>query len=156
MGPIRISGVAMALCLGMVALVGCKPDASKDGKAETVPATQAKALEVTEIQAGVADAAKDATMRPLYPKDDIEVTIRTAGKADGANLSVKLIALANGGVVGVQDVRLGASVASPQRVRFKPAPAWSTGRYLIEVTLDGKLAGHQELEIFPSEDPATG
>ncbi|PTA72717.1 hypothetical protein C9412_04475 [Stenotrophomonas sp. Nf1] len=65
-----------------------------------------------------------------------------------------MIALADGSTAGVRKLRLNAGNAAAPKLVFEPGEPWRVGRYLFEVSLNGKLAGSQELEIFPAEPDA--
>jgi hypothetical protein len=143
-------GTAMWLCVGMLAVAGCSQQAG-EGWGAAGRQTQPAKLEINEVVVRPAGETTNAAMRPTRPNDVVEVAIKTKGATSSAELSVKMIALANGEAVGQQNVRLNASNAAAPIVRFTPSPQWETGRYLFEVSLDGKLAGSQELEIFPAE-----
>lgn len=62
-----------------------------------------------------------------------------------------MIALAGGRTVRTDKVRLSAANAPVPSMYFEPSPEWTPGRYLFEVSLNGQLAGSQELEIFPED-----
>lgn len=138
------------LATNLLAVAGCGRSPSEQGFATTAKSLTQN-LEIVEIVARQASSADAVPMRPTFPDDVIEIAIRTQGRTTGADLSVKMIALADGSAVGSRDVRLNATSAAAPRVQFAPSPAWKPGRYLFEVSLDGKLAGTQELEIFPAE-----
>lgn len=123
----------------------------------SLASTQSKEekFEIVEIIARPANEEGLDEMRPTFPTDVIDIAIKTAGRTAGADLSVKMIALAEGGAMGQRDLRLNAASAAAPNVRFEPAPKWKPGRYLFEVSLDGKLAGSQELEVFPEEMAGT-
>ncbi|WP_024889983.1 hypothetical protein [Luteimonas huabeiensis] len=131
----------------LVLATACRP-ASTDEATSSPQA--AEPLRVAEIIAGPPGAA--ASPRPATPTDPVEIVLRTAGHAAaGSALEVKLIALADGQTVGAETVRLEAGGSEEHIVRFEREAPWTPGRYLVEVTLDGNLAGHQELEIHPAE-----
>lgn len=110
---------------------------------------QEKALEITEILVG--PTSDPTSFLPMTPKDSINITIRTTGQAADAELLTKVFALANGATVGIKSVRLDNSSAGEQLIRLQNDAPWEPGRYLVEVTLNGKLSGHRELEIYPEK-----
>lgn len=144
--------VLMAVFTGIASLTGCTPTPTGKQAGATEAPTD-KALTLVEVVARPAGEAAGAFTRPTLPADTVEIAIRTEGSTKGADLAVKMIALADGSTAGTQKVRLNAGNSANPKLQFKPEGAWATGRYLFEVTLDGKLAGSQELEIFPA-DPA--
>lgn len=138
-------------CLAL-ALPACQPETPAETPETSGARQQAESLAITEII--IAGPTPDpAAFRPMTPDDPIQVTLRTTGRTEGADLLVKVFALANGTAVGNEAIRLDADSEPEQSIRFERETPWDPGRYLIEVTLDGKLAGHQELDIHP-EAPA--
>lgn len=149
----RIS-VSIGCAVFAAALVACQPEvAGADGRESAGASSQNEPLHVTEITVGAADAAE--TRRGVASGDAVEVRVGLSGHADNAELRVKVIALANGTVVGEEVFRPDASTGPELTARFTPESPFASGRYLIEVTLDGKLAGHRELEI-QAQDPRSG
>lgn len=146
-------GRGVLTCIGLagfLALAGCGQSAS--GQRFSVGSKSAEEkLQIIEIVARRVTDQPGADMRPAFPADTVEIAIKTGGKTSGADLSVKMISLADGLAVGTRTLQLNAANAGTPRVRFEPVPAWAPGRYLFEVSLDGKLVGSQELEIFPLE-----
>lgn len=137
------------LLAGVAALWGCSPSPTEPKLASAD--SQAQQLELIEVIARPAGEVTGAFTRPTHPADSVEIAMRTRGTTKGADLSIRMIALADGSTVGTQKVRLNAGNSAAPMLTFAPNPQWSTGRYLFEVMLDGKLAGSQELEIFPAE-----
>lgn len=152
----RITGkvvLACALCACVALLSAC--DGSAPGPQTAATAAPAdKPLALIEIVARPAGEQLGTFARPAHPADPIELAIRTEGSTKAAELSAKMIALADGSTVGTQQLRLNAGNAAAPTLKFEPNETWATGRYLFEVSLDGKLAGSQELEIFPPETGA--
>lgn len=145
----KVVGSAV-LFIGAVVLAGCGPAPSEPkGAAAATHADQE--LELVEIIARPAGEPAGAFARPTHPADKVEIAIRTKGTTKGTDLAVKMIALADGTAVDTRKVRLNAGNSAAPKLTFEPNPQWSTGRYLFEVTVDGKLAGSQELEIFPAD-----
>lgn len=141
----------------MLMLASCtQPPTGQDLAAK--PQSAASKLEISEISARPAGETSGTAMRPAFPKDVVEIAIKTKGGTAGADLSVKMIALANGATVGVREVRLNPTNSASPSVRFEPTPVWAPGRYLFEVSLEGQLVGTQELEVFPADlaEPAEG
>lgn len=152
----RITGnvvLAGALCACVALLSAC--DGSAPGPQTAATAAPAdKPLALIEIVARPAGEQPGTFARPAHPADPIELAIRTEGSTRAAELSAKMIALADGSTVGTQQLRLNAGNAAAPTLKFEPNGGWAPGRYLFEVTLDGKLAGSQELEIFPPDPTA--
>lgn len=151
----KLSGkavVLMAVLSGGSVLAGCTPTPTGKQAGATEAPTD-KPLALIEVVARPAGEPAGAFARPTHPGDTVEIAMRTEGSTKGADLAVKMIALADGSTAGTRTLRLNAGNTATPKLEFKPDGAWATGRYLFEVTLDGKLAGSQELEIFPA-DPA--
>lgn len=142
-----------ALIIGLAGLAGCSPSATEP-KAASNDAPADQSLELIEIIARPAGESATGVARPAHPADAVELAIRTKGTTKGADLAVKMIALADGSTVATDKLRLNAGNAAAPRFQFEPRGTWPTGRYLFEVMLDGKLAGSQELEVFPADDVA--
>lgn len=139
--------ISAALAVGLSA---CQPQTTAGDDADPPPAqARSEPLSVREIVAGPAGEVE--ALRPVVAGDSVEVRLRTTGIADGAELQVKLIALADGSLVGDETIGLDASSGYEHAIGFARDIPWEPGRYLIEATLDGELAGHQELEIQPDD-----
>ncbi|MCR6627673.1 MAG: hypothetical protein NVV67_15830 [Pseudoxanthomonas sp.] len=94
---------------------------------------------------------------PITATDEILISVRPAESTGGSKISVKLINLSNGEIEGEKKVTVQAAESTPAEFSFKKATPWDGGRYLIEVTLDGKLAWHRDLDVIerpPSVVPA--
>jgi len=143
----------MAVLSGGAVLAGCSPTPTGKQAGATEAPTD-KPLVLIEVVARPAGEPAGAFTRPTHPNDTVEIAIRTEGSTKGADLAVKMIALADGTTAATRTLRLNAGNAATPKLEFNPEGAWATGRYLFEVTLDGKLAGSQELEIFPAEPAA--
>lgn len=145
----KVVGLAVLL-VGTAALAGCSPSPTEQKAAVTTTPTEQK-LHLIEIIARPAGEPAGALTRPTHPTDAVEIAIRTSGTTKGADLAIKMIALADGGTVDTRKLRLNAGNSAAPKFQFEPSGMWPTGRYLFEATLDDKLAGSQELEIFPAE-----
>lgn len=140
------------VCAALVA--GC------DRKAADVPpaaapaaATQAKAPELVLFALDVGTSANpDGTVVPLtqfLPEETIVASLRTQGPAEAVPVTVKLIEMSNGQVVGEQKKDLTLSGAATTNLAFAKQGAghWALGRYVVEVSIAGKPAGRQEIEV---------
>lgn len=152
MGMTKEVRMTAALCLGLV-LVGCNPSPA-DPSPRAASAATAEELSFIEVVARPVGQSPGNSMRPAHPGDTIELSLKSQGSTRGADLSVKMIALADGSTAGVRKLRLNAGNAAAPKLVFEPSESWQVGRYLFEVSLNGKLAGSQELEIFPVEPDA--
>jgi hypothetical protein len=139
--------LGVALVAAACSLAACNAPQTPPQAGGTT-AARAAPLEVIEIIARPAGETQGSFSRPTSPSDAIVIAMRTKGSTREADLSVKMIALADGSVVENRQLKLNAGNSAAPSFQFKPAPA---GRYLFEVSLDGKLAGSQELEVFPAD-----
>lgn len=152
MGMTREVRMAAMLCLGLT-LVGCGRSPA-DPVPPAASAATAEEFSFVEVVARPVGQSPGNATRPAHPDDAIELSLKSQGSTRGADLSVKMIALADGSTAGVRKLRLNAGNAAAPKLVFEPGEPWRVGRYLFEVSLNGKLAGSQELEIFPAEPDA--
>lgn len=108
-----------------------------------VEETQLKELWITDAAEAV-DADSRAS-RPLSPNDAIVANVRLSGDKK-ADLHVALFYLKTGAKVG-EETRSVLPSPGPISLTFRPSPAWSAGRYLLEVKLNSKVVSHQEIEV---------
>ncbi|KRB09199.1 hypothetical protein [Lysobacter sp. Root690] len=135
--------------------VGCDNKAAgpSAAAATTSAAEPAKASELTLFALDVGVASNpDGTVVPLtqfLPGEKIIASLRTQGAAKGVPVSVKLIEMSNGQVVGEQSTDLTLSGAATTNLEFvkQGAGQWTPGRYVMEVAIAGKPAGRQEIEV---------
>jgi len=142
--------VAASVFVSILLVAGCGRNPAELEPADSQQSTKKK-LEIIEVVARPVGGSGDLSLRPAFPGDVVEIAIKSRGHTAAADLSVKMISLAEGVAVATRDVRLNATSAATPSVRFEPSPEWKPGRYLFEISLDGKLAGTQEIEIFPVE-----
>lgn len=159
-----ISTAVLAALLATVALAGCKKkEETADNNAQPAamsapePMTQAApepmaaavAVSVTGVTVGKTAAADKsvATVALFAPKDDIIVSVHTAGAANNANVGAKLT-FQDGQVAGESAQTLNTTAADTTNITFKNAKGWPAGKYRAEVSVDGKAAGTpQEFEV---------
>lgn len=128
-------------------------DAAPAAAATTAGAEQAKAPELILFALDVgASANPDGTVVPLtqfLPEETIVASLRTQGSANAVPVTVKLIEMSNGQVVGEQKQDLTLSGAATTNLTFvkQGAGHWALGRYAMEVSIAGKPAGRQEIEV---------
>lgn len=121
--------------------------ASSTGSAQV----ETQGLTLFALDVGVAPNP-DGTVVPLtrfLPREKIIASLRTQGSAKSVPVSVKLIEMSNGQVVGEQNTDLTLSGAATTNLEFvkQGAGAWALGRYVMEVAIAGKPAGRQEIEV---------
>lgn len=145
--------IALIVAIGVApGIAGCeRQQALPEADAATAQAAgAAEPFGISEIS--VSDGSGDSP-EPTNVDDPIVVIVRSTGRTQGADLEIKLFALANGAVAASRTLRLDGTSGAEQSVAFENAEPWEPGRYLVEVTLDGKLAGHRELDVVAG-DPA--
>lgn len=161
MNRIRISAALLVAALGAVALVGCKkkeeaaPVATTPPPATTpAPAPMPATASVTSVDLGNAVGAdmKIATpMTTFGPKDTIYVSIGTSTSDPAASvpgkLSVKWTHLDSNQTVNEEsrDATL-TGMGSTEFHIAKPS-GWPTGKYKVEVALDGNVVQSREFEV---------
>lgn len=139
------------ICVVWLAIVLCVPGCgSKSGAPGAIDATSGQlALRFQALNVGKVVAA-DRSVPPLTlfePKDKIIASVLTRGVATDAPLSARLIAMTNGQVMGEQGHALTAAGPTTTNLEFPRSDSWPVGRYVVEVTLNGKLEGRQEIEV---------
>lgn len=129
-------------------LVACKGVSA--GSQVAAPAARSTAkLRLIQIVARASGGSGGSIFSPVYPTDTVEIAMHTQGESRGAEVSVAMISLADGSTVATRKLQLSAGGSETPVVRFEPTDSWSAGHYLFEVSLDGALAGSQELQVFP-------
>ncbi|MDR1076072.1 MAG: hypothetical protein LBL59_07200 [Xanthomonadaceae bacterium] len=142
----------MAFILFSVSVTACKQKTTgtEEAGANTVVDARTGSLVVEGIFVSHGDSGDELSgQHPATIRDPIHVRIGTAGKPDGSELNVKLFELASGKTVGEQGKHIEADTPMVTEWTFEPGQEWDPGSYLIEVTLNGEVMGHRELEIHP-------
>lgn len=142
--PLRRNVDIVLVIFLVAALSACQPGKHSE-ISETTIKEQAEPLTIAEIIVGPTTDA--SSFQPMTPADPIQIFLRTTGNTEGANLLVEIFALADGSTVGSEAIHLDSASEPEQSIHFERNTPWEPGRYLIEVTLNGKLVGHRELEI---------
>lgn len=161
MKRIRISSVLLVAMLGAVALVGCKkkeeaaPVASTPPPATTpAPAPMPATASVTSVDLGNAVGAdmKIATpMTTFAPKDTIYVSIGTTTSDPAASVPGKLTAkwshLDSNQTVNEESRDLTLTGTNSTEFHIAKPDGWPTGKYRVEVALDGNVVQSREFEV---------
>ncbi|MBT2745865.1 MULTISPECIES: hypothetical protein [unclassified Lysobacter] len=127
-------------------------EATPDAAAPAVSApAKASELNLFALDVGTSENP-DGTVMPLtqfLPTEKIVASLRTRGAANAVPVTAKLIAMSNGEVVGELKKDLTLTGAATTNLGFvrQGAGNWALGRYVVEVTIDGKPAGRQEIEV---------
>lgn len=152
------SAMVSTLLAGALLAGGCRrPDASPGPAKEEAAAASASppsvaapsSLSVTEVRfvGDDPDSSRPLVQRPDRP---IRVRLQSSGGGNGETLHAKLIDIADGTLAG-QRTHIFSKANEAIVLEFQPASGkWvSSGRYLLELTLDGKLLSHHDLDIAP-------
>jgi len=136
-------GVAVAaILLACVLSVACQKKEPEQKSASPV-----SPLSVVEVRLG---AAENGMLKPQTADAPILASVKLQGAARGQMLRAKLLDLRDGQQVGVDERSITQS-AQVQSFRFENAQGWKPGRYMLEVTLDGKLASQQDVDVMGAE-----
>ena len=154
----RISYALIIALAGTVALAGCKkkeeaviapPVVTEQVPApvEVAPAPVVAATSVTVGNTAGADKSV-AALSTFGTKDKIIVSVKTdAATAANAAIDAKLT-YQDGQVAGQQTANVKAEDAGTTNVEFTKATPWPTGKYKVDVTVNGVAAGMtQEIEV---------
>lgn len=127
------------------------PEAKTSASANA--ANEATPLVVEEIRVGQT-ASTTGVPEPLTPKDPILLVVKTSGASKGAELEAKLFDIGNGRQVGLQTAQITAQEPKTTELTFTNDDAWSSGRYMVEVKLDGQLVGQRDFDVIDIPPPA--
>jgi hypothetical protein len=155
----RISYALIVALAGTVALAGCKKkeEAAAPAPVVTEPAPAPAPVEpapapvsATSVTVGNTAAADKsvAALSTFGAKDKIIVSVKTdAATPANAAIDAKLT-FQDGQVAGQQTANVVAGGVDTTNVEFTKATPWPTGKYKVDVTLNGQPVGMtQELEV---------
>lgn len=131
-----------------VVLPACKPE-NLTAETTTGNAAPKALLKFQALAVGNAINA-DRSVPPLTmfaPGDKIIASVRTNGIANDVPVSVKLIAMANGQVLGELSRKVATTGPATTNFEFPKSGPWAVGRYLVEVAVNGKFETRQEIEV---------
>jgi len=151
--------VAAVLAASFV-VAACAKKADTEKIADT-KAAQAKSPALSLFALNVSSGQQaDGSVVPstlFLPDDKLIASINTKGNATTVPVTATLIAMADGRVLDAVDKRITTSVDATTNFEFsRRAPAWAIGRYLVTVSIDGKKAGQQEIEVVQSLPEGAG
>ena len=138
----------LALAAGVIVLsVGC----GKKEEPAVVPPPPAAvvAFRVTSVDLGkgiTADKMVANSTDDFSPRDTVYVSVATEGSSPGAAVKAKWT-FEDGQVV--DETTQTVAPTGPARTEFhisKPS-GWPVGKYKVEITVDGALAGSKEFEV---------
>ncbi len=105
-------------------------------------------LLVDEVRIGPSSqSTTDTRSDPISVYDEIRVSIRPNGASRGGEVAAKVVSLANGHNAGLQKADVKPSQKESIIFVFTSDKPWASGRYLLEVTVDGELAEHRHVDI---------
>ncbi len=159
----RLSLVLAAALVGSVALVGCKkkeepaattppatetPAATTPAPTEPTPAPAPAATSVTSVDLGNSIGADNKIASPITTfatKDTIYASVATDGPNPG-KLSAKWTHVDSNQTVHEESKDV---AAGPQVTQFEISKpdGWPTGKYKLEVSLDGAVVQTKEFEV---------
>ena len=157
----RIAYALIVALAGSVALVGCKkkdePVAATPPPAETAPAPAPAPVEpapapvaATSVTVGNTAAADKsvAAMTTFGAKDKIIVSVKTDA-ATPANAAIEAkLTFQDGQEAGKKSTTVAAGGVDTTNIEFTKATPWPTGKYKVDVTLNGTPVGMtQEIEV---------
>lgn len=155
----RISYALIVALAGTVALAGCKKkeEAAAPAPVVTEPAPAPAPVEpapapvsATSVTVGNTAAADKsvAAVSTFGAKDKIIVSVKTdAATPANAAIDAKLT-FQDGQVAGQQTATVVAGGVDTTNVEFTKATPWPTGKYKVDVTVNGQAAGMtQEIEV---------
>ena len=160
--PNRLHMAMLAVLVGSVALVGCKkndaPAPMTPAASEPAPMPQAPAAMATASVNGVdlgnavgADGRVSAPMTSFAPTDTIYAAI-TTGTSDPAasvasTLGAKWTHVDSNQTVHEESKDLALAGDGVTDFQISRADAWPTGKYKVEIMLDGAVVQTREFEV---------
>ena len=145
----RISYALIVALAGTVALAGCKKKEEAAAPAPVVTEPAPAPVSATSVTVGNTAAADKsvAALSTFGAKDKIIVSVKTdAATPANAAIDAKLT-FQDGQVAGQQTANVVAGGVDTTNVEFTKATPWPTGKYKVDVTLNGAPVGiTQEIE----------
>jgi hypothetical protein len=137
----------LALAAGLLLFVGCNRDDDVPDAAPPPSATEA--LRVTSVDVGKSLTADKAVANPtddFMPRDTVFVSVATEGAAPSATL-VARVTFQDGQLVDESTRTIAPTGQARTEFHvFKPT-GWPEGKYKVEVSLNGALAGSKDFEV---------
>jgi hypothetical protein len=158
----RLHMAVLAALLGSAALVGCKkkeepapppPVATEPAPAET-PAPMPASASVSSVDLGNAvgaDMRVTAPMTTFAPKDTIHATVATTTSDPAASvpgkLGVKWTHVDSNQTVNEESKDVTFTGDGVTDFQISKPGGWPTGKYKVEVSLDGNVVQTREFEV---------
>ena len=148
---------SLVLALGLVAAVtaGCKksapaPQEEASGPASPPAAAPAAAeFKVANIDVGKsigADKRVTSSASSFRPKDTIYVSVATEGAAPSKTITAKWT-YEDGQVVKEDTESIAPTGPAVTEFHIAKSSGWPTGKYKVDIAVDGASAGSKEFEI---------
>ena len=161
-----VTRLPLAITAALVATqahAGCKKDADETVATTTPPPVANEpaplppaqpdpalaALNVTAVTLGTeagADMKIATPMTTFTPQDPIVVSIDTDGAASNAEITAKLV-YEDGQAAGEESQTVNTTGAETTNVTFNNANPWPTGKYMVEVWIDGTKAQTTSFDV---------
>lgn len=119
-----------------VLLLGCTKEPVQNPGATALPSLR-------EIRLG-----ENAQVGPQYADQPVVATLGLRPPMRDSKLEGRLIELKTGQVAASANIDLSDSSALEQKLVFRRAAPWMPGRYLIEMTLDGRMIAQQDVDVI--------
>jgi hypothetical protein len=159
----RLHMAMLAAMIGSAALVGCKkkeepaplpPVATEPAPAPPAPAPVAATASVTAVDLGNAVGADMRVTAPLSsfaPKDTIYAAVSTASSDPAASvpgkLGVKWTHVDSSQTVHEESRDINFSGSGVTDFQISKPEGWPTGKYKVEVSLDGTVVQTREFDV---------
>ena len=144
-------------CLAFaIAPVACKrnegtvttqpPAVSAPGHPVTLPQAKISAIELGNAISSDGRVAAGAAKTTFAPSDTIYVSVQTAEPPAGAELSARWT-YQDGQLVSESREQLTSSGNTATEFHIAKPDGWPTGRYQVEIAMNGQPAGKREFEV---------
>ena len=159
----RLQMALLAAMIGSAALVGCKkkeepaplpPVASEPAPTAPAPAPMAATASVTAVDLGNAvgaDMRVTAPMSSFAPKDTIYAAVSTASSDPAASvpgkLGVKWTHVDSSQTVHEESRDINFTGTGVTDFQISKPDGWPTGKYKVEIMLDGAVVQTREFEV---------
>ena len=159
----RLQMALLAAMIGSAALVGCKkkeepaplpPVATEPAPTAPAPAPMAATASVTAVDLGNAvgaDMRVTAPMSSFAPKDTIYAAVSTASSDPAASVPGKLGAkwthVDSSQTVHEETRDINFTGSGVTDFQISKPDGWPTGKYKVEITLDGAVVQTREFEV---------
>ena len=159
----RLQMALLAAMIGSAALVGCKkkeepaplpPVATEPAPTAPAPAPMAATASVTAVDLGNAvgaDMRVTAPMSSFAPKDTIYAAVSTASSDPAASVPGKLGAkwthVDSSQTVHEETRDINFTGSGVTDFQISKPDGWPTGKYKVEVSLDGSVVQTREFEV---------